>query len=234
MEQWEIEKIERLIENNKKKSEKNLKRLIGQQFNELSVIEEDGRINGKRQIKCECSCGNVKTYDAYKVTSGTTKSCGCKKASYLKKARTTHSGRDTVLYSKWSGMKRRCYNTNDSHYKNYGALGITMCNEWKNDFGKFREWAYHSGYNDSLTIERKNPNKGYNPENCTWISSEYQAWTKRNTVHILYKGRLQPLSVVAKAENMNHKTLSSRYYRFKKRNPHIADDLITFDMLIPR
>lgn len=234
MEQWEIEKIERLIENNKKKAEINLKRLIGQTFNELTVLEESGRVNGKRQIKCQCSCGNIKVYDAYKVTSGSTKSCGCKRTKYIAEARTKHNGRRTVLYSKWSGIKRRCYNPNDSHYKNYGALGITMCEEWKDDFGEFQEWAYENGYEESLTIERKDPNKGYNPDNCIWIPNEYQAWTKKNTAHIIYKGKSQPLAVVAKAENMNHKTLSSRYYRFMKINTHIDVNSITFDMLIPR
>lgn len=209
--------------------------MIGEKFNDLTVLEDAERSNrNQRRVKCQCVCGKVVIKDAYKVKTGVTKSCGCKRTEYIRQARTSHDGTHTLLYSKWSGIKRRCFNPNDSHYKNYGALGITICDEWKDDFGKFQEWAYANGYDDSLTIERKDVDKDYDPSNCIWIPNEYQAWTKRNTAYILYKGKSQPLAVVAMAENMNHKTLSSRYYRFKKRNPLINVNEITFDMLIPR
>ncbi|MGG1486941.1 hypothetical protein ABEI56_23245 [Peribacillus castrilensis] len=232
MEQWEIEKIERLIANNKKKAEKNLEALIGQTFNELTVLEEAERSkNGQRRLKCQCSCGSIKDYDAHKVKKGHTKSCGCKRTKYIAEARTTHDGRLTLLYSKWSGIKRRCFNPNDSHYPDYGGRGITICDEWKDDFATFQEWSYANGYNDTLSIERMDVNKGYEPSNCKWIPTIYQAWNKQNSVRLIYKGEVQPMALVAQLENIEHKTLSSRYYRFKQRNPQIKEDEIAFEML---
>lgn len=225
-------KVEQLIENNKKKAAKNLDDLIGQPYNELAVLEGAERSkNGQRRLKCQCSCGSIKDYDAHKVKTGHTKSCGCRKSKWIAEAKTTHDARLTLLYSKWSGIKRRCLNPNDSHYHDYGGRGITFCDEWKDDFAAFQEWAFANGYNDTLTIERIDVDKGYEPSNCKWIPTKYQAWNKQNSVRIIYKGELQPMALVASLENINHKTLSNRYYLFKKQNPQIDEDLITFEMV---
>jgi len=224
-------KVEQLIENNKKKAAANLDELLGKTFNQLTIIEEAERINGKRQVKCLCSCGSIKSYDAYKVKSGDTKSCGCAKSQQLQETKTIHNGRHTRLYSKWSGMKRRCYNQNDSHYPDYGGRGITICDEWKDDFATFRKWAYLNGYDDSLTIERIDVNKGYSPSNCKWIPFSDQGANKSTTVRMIYKGEVRSVSEISKLENMNHKTITSRYYRFVKRNPEVDINSITFEMI---
>ena len=71
--------------------------------------------------------------------------------------------------------EKRCYSPNSDRYKNYGARGITICDEWKNDYSNFYKWAYNNGYNDNLTIERIDINGNYEPSNCTWISIKDQA-----------------------------------------------------------
>lgn len=76
-------------------------------------------------------------------------------------------------------MKKRCNNKNNKSYKDYGARNIKVCDEWNNDFLAFKLWAYQNGYNDNLTIERVDVNKGYCPSNCKWIESEEQAYNKR-------------------------------------------------------
>ncbi len=208
--------------------------MIGKIFGNLkvlSIVENDPK--GRKRIECECECGNIKAYDFYKVKSGHTKSCGCKKNEYIAKARTTHNGRFTELYKKWCGIKRRCLNSHEKCFKNYGGRGITICNEWL-DFKIFEIWAKSNGYKEDLTIERINVNEGYNPKNCKWITSKEQARNKTNTAYILYKNKLIPLQEIAEIEKINNKTLSSRYYRFIKRNPNINKENISFDMLIPR
>ena len=79
----------------------------------------------------------------------------------------------TRLYSIYSGMKQRCYNPNNQHYPWYGAKGITICDEWLGDNGlqNFFDWALNHGYNENLTIDRLESDKGYSPENCQWVTS---------------------------------------------------------------
>ena len=85
----------------------------------------------------------------------------------------------TRLYIIWSGMKQRCYNEKHHQYKNYGGRGIAVCDEWRNNFYAFSEWALSHGYHDPLetdkrgdvlSIDRIDNDKGYSPSNCQWIS----------------------------------------------------------------
>jgi hypothetical protein len=89
-----------------------------------------------------------------------------------------HGGTGTRLYNIWCGMKDRCYNPNAIPYSRYGGKGITICDEWVNDYDTFREWALTHGYKDTLTIDRINNNLGYSPVNCRWITKAEQ---NRNT-----------------------------------------------------
>lgn len=80
-----------------------------------------------------------------------------------------HGMAGTRLHHCWKNMKQRCYNPNRERYKNYGARGITVCDEWLL-FENFKCWAINSGYSDNLTLDRIDPDKNYSPENCRWVS----------------------------------------------------------------
>lgn len=74
------------------------------------------------------------------------------------------------LYVVWTNMKERCYNANYRSYYLYGARGIKICDDWKNNFINFRNWAIKNNWAKDLTIDRINNDKGYCPENCRFIT----------------------------------------------------------------
>jgi hypothetical protein len=156
----------------------------GDRFGNLVVIKEIEAVYWKkyrkRKVLCKCDCGNEAAVYLSNLTNGHTKSCGCLVVQKLVNHRKTHGQTGTRLYGIWAGMLNRCRNSKVKSYKNYGALGITVCEEW-HEFNLFMKWALEHGYQDDLTIERKDPAGNYCPNNCCWIPKSEQAKNKRNS-----------------------------------------------------
>lgn len=162
---------------------------------------------------CECECEVVKTVLLRSLLTGNTKSCGCFNSDLVIKRNKKHgrlqNGR-TRLYGIWQDMKRRCSSKSRADSKNYHQKGIRVCESWADDFPSFEDSAIKNGYNDHLTIERIDNNKGYNPENCKWIPKEEQSKNRASNHFITYEKRTQTLSDWAKELNIKRTTLSSR------------------------
>jgi len=174
------------------------KDLVGEVFSQLTVIEQaedyvstDGKHHA--QWLCRCSCGKMCVASASNLRTGNTKSCG----HIVKDHSVRHGGRHTRLYSIWTNMKDRCYNPNTDTYNSYGRRGITVCEEWKNDFGVFRDWALENGYDDSLTIDRIDNDGNYCPENCRWVDAKTQANNRRSSVYVTVDGITRSLAAWA-------------------------------------
>ena len=123
---------------------------------------------------------------------------------------TTHGLRNHPLYGIWTHMKSRCYNPKTPDYRNYGARGITVCDEWKNDFVEFLYWALKHGWQMGLTIERVDYDRGYAPDNCTWIPMGEQSKNRRTVRRITHNGETHTISEWAKIVGINRRTLERR------------------------
>lgn len=158
-----------------------------------------------------CDCGKEKVLLKNSVTSGNVISCGC-----FHKSRNGLS--NTRIYGIWKGMIARCYNKNSKPYSNYGGRGITVCKEWreeKNGFTNFYEWSVKHGYDCSLSIDRKDNDGNYNPENCRWATSIEQNNNTRNTRKFEYNGKFYTLTELSNDFKVKRSTIDSRLRKGK-------------------
>jgi len=161
------------------------KDLTGQIFGRLTAVEPAGKAsNNSTRWLCRCSCGGTSVVDGTKLRRGITKSCGCLRTERM----TTHGLRNTRLYRIWRGIKGRTSIPSFTGYENYGGRGITMCEEWYEDFIVFYNWSMANGYTEQLTIDRKDVNGPYTAENCRWVTSKVQSNNRRNNRLFTYNG----------------------------------------------
>lgn len=112
-------------------------------------------------------------------------------------------------------MIRRCYKQTDKGYINYGARGITVCDEWRKDCKVFYKWAKENGYNKGLQLDRIDNDKGYSPDNCHWVTAQENSYNKRNTRKITYKGETHTLIEWESITGINKVILADRIYKYK-------------------
>jgi hypothetical protein len=161
--------------------------LTGKRFGRL-IVKERALTDRKRTTwVCQCDCGKQKTVRASDLRSGHTQSCGClhkeivATSSFVHRVDTTSHGKSrTRIYGIWSGIKTRCYNKHWKNHKNYGGRGISVCEEWRNNFQAFYDWAMSNGYSDELTIDRIDVDGNYEPSNCRWITLAEQQKNRTN------------------------------------------------------
>ncbi|MCT6926169.1 hypothetical protein [Metasolibacillus sp.] len=193
----------------------------GVKYGRLTALEIDkerttqGKARQGAFWKCQCDCGNVITVRG-NMLGKQTKSCGCLKLEQDKEnlGRFITGKSHSRLATIWYHMIGRCHNEKDYNYHRYGAKGIKVCDEWRNDFIKFEKWALLNGYSDDLSIDRIDVTGDYQPENCRWADFEVQMNNKRNTLFVEYEGKIMSLKQAYNLEQpaIAYQTAKTRYH----------------------
>ena len=193
--------------------------MTGLRFGRLVVIEQADDIieaSGRHRTawRCLCDCGKdvIVRGECLRSKSSPTRSCGCLSHDQKVLQHMTHGQTYSKLYGIWCSIKSRCYNPNTKPYQNYGGRGITMCDEWKNSFESFSEWAVHNGYGDGLSIDRVDNDGNYCPDNCRWVDGVAQANNRRTNRLLTYNGQTMNITQWAKQLGISPKTLFTRVY----------------------
>ena len=190
--------------------------LTGQRFGRLTVIcRADNYIkpNGHKESEwlCKCECGKKSVITRTNLKRA--RSCGCSQGKYIYSSKVTHGQSDSRLYRIWQNMKNRCYNHNVDRYDRYGGRGITVCDEWRNNFQAFYDWAMINGYSDSLSIDRINIDGNYTPDNCRWITMPEQADNKSTSRIFEYNGSSHTVSEWSKISGISRDVIWNRIKR---------------------
>lgn len=165
--------------------------LTGQRFGRLTVIERTGEQGSRSMWLCRCDCGNLSTVSVSNLRNGHTQSCGCLVPERTSQVMTKHGGKGKEktdrLYPVWRSMKQRCLSPKNRAFKWYGALGVTVCEEWSKSYKAFRDWALANGYDENAdrakcTLDRIDCFGNYEPSNCRWVDMKVQARNKRKAL----------------------------------------------------
>ncbi len=189
----------------------------GDKLNYLTFISESftiGKSTGHkvRVVKLKCDCGKVfETYLGY-FASGRRKSCGCKNIKSKPPVVVVHGMTGTRIYQIWHSAKGRCSSKKPFNWKYYGSRGITFCDEW-NSFAPFYKWSMENGYTDELTLDRRDNDKGYHPNNCRWVTMMVQSNNTRANVFFEYEGERKTVAEWAREVAINQHTLYKRLVR---------------------
>lgn len=185
--------------------------LIGMRFGSL-VVKSKLNLNRHREMEwlCICDCGNSHKATSNRLTTGKTTCCHACAMKKISISNSKNGVEPKKLYYAFTNMKTRCYNKNYFLYHRYGGRGITVCDEWKNNFSAFRKWAFENGWDKSLTLDRIDNDQGYSPENCRWIDKTAQANNRSTNRYLEHNGERDTLANWSRRLNIPYYVLQHR------------------------
>lgn len=212
---------------------KRTKDITGQQYGSLTAVQFS-YLNENRLAYWEyrCKCGKAHIARSNTITYMSKKgdndlpSCGCvelarKTKHGFRKAKDTHPA-----YKVYRGIMTRCYNVSNHGYRWYGAVGVSICDEWKDNPAAFVEWAIQNGWKPGLHIDKDIlcEEKGikphiYSPETCQWVTAKVNVsfatnrdnYGKHPNVRLSHAEVAELLDTYFSGEFTDHKDLAKMY-----------------------
>ncbi len=190
----------------------------GDRFGNWTVLMERSVFTGGRRRRgwlCRCICGTEKSITGDILISGKTTQCqicGNRQKAALK-SRLVHGLTDTRLHRIWMQMRRRCEKPSCPDYPRYGGRGISVCPQW-HKFEPFYEWANATGYSDGLTLDRRDNDGGYEPNNCRWATRTEQNRNRRDNVRFEFRGQNLTIPEIAEITGFPAAALRLRLIRY--------------------
>jgi hypothetical protein len=189
--------------------------VAGQRFGRLTAVgfAQKNRVGTWWLFRCECGTEKVLLQNV--VMRGRIKSCGCLYRDSRGLTHRTHGQTKHPLMSVFKGMMQRCYNPNFKAFKDYGARGIDVCQEWRGDRSRFIKWGEANGYEAGLDIDRRDNNKGYSEHNCRFVTRKVNTNNHRRNRRVTFRGRSLTIAELSRETGLNYGTLLSRIKRQK-------------------
>jgi hypothetical protein len=172
--------------------------LTGRRFGRLVVTARaapSGGLDRHARWLCVCDCGVLKIVSSASLSRGFTRNCGCL-------APRRPGVRRSPLYPSYRSMLNRCYNPNNPSWANYGGRGIVCCERWRVSFEDF--CADMGERPAGMTLERKNNDGPYTPDNCVWATVGQQARNKRTNVWLDVGGERMAQADAARRYGLQH------------------------------
>lgn len=163
--------------------------LIGHRYGRLTVIANAPPApNGGRMVTCRCECGTTKDIRPHSLRSGRTLSCGClfRELRAQGVARASHRMSESSEFRVWADMRRRCRDPRNTNFPHYGGRGIYVCDRWRDSFENF--FADMGKRPPGMTLERKDNDGPYSPDNCQWATRSAQARNRRTSRMLTHEG----------------------------------------------
>jgi len=160
--------------------------LTGKRFGRLTILRPASpKAGAGRRWLCECDCGGKTAVNTYNLRHGKVVSCGCYQREQLKARATTHGlshsgGKGHPLYGTWTHMHSRCRDLGDL---NYGGRGIRVCERWSGPDGFLNFLEDIGPRPEGQSLDRRDVNGNYTPDNCRWAPPKLQAENRRAKFH---------------------------------------------------
>jgi hypothetical protein len=191
---------------------------VGERYSMLTISRP---IDGNK-VWAMCDCGKEKEFYASNIYGGKSTSCGCRNKLASSERFSSYNMSKGVyglslhpLYSVWTSMISRCYNVNDISFKRYGLKGVSVCEEWKNDFNSFYNWAIKNGFKEGLQLDKDYLGNGmiYSPDFCQFVTRSKNCRKRKTSRYIEYNGETKTLAEWCEIYNLNHSAVIKRIER---------------------